>query len=133
VAQPYKESKKIKMDRNELSVFKIKYVWYEGEEYWDYLAKNVTQEQFEKDIKQARDFANSLIGKKLIKFDESHLGKGYSTECLPEFYAQIIWYLTKKKKYKECDIYKDDTYFVDEDLSKIIISKRTKTVRDETL
>ena len=49
----------------EFNLFKIKYTWYEGEYEETSLGKNVKIEEFEKDLIGARDFAKSLIGKKL--------------------------------------------------------------------
>ena len=114
------------MEKPIYNIFKIKYVWYEGDERTSYLAKAVTEEQFEKDILKARDFARSLLGK-VIKDLKPYLGKGYSVECLPEFYQQIIWYLTEKLGYLECEIDDYITYFVEDDYtSKIDIRKQVK-------
>lgn len=118
----------------ELSIFKVKYTWYEGEEDWTYLGKAVTQEQFDKDIKEARDFAESLLGTK-VHFTKEYLGKGYSVECLPEFYRQVIWYLTEKKGYIECNIFDNFTYYVEDAMNnrKISILKSEQKIERETL
>lgn len=69
-------------------IFKIEYNWYEGEHGEIFLGKYVEKEKFEKDLTKAKQFAKSLIGKKVKH--QNYLGKGYSVECLPEYYQQII-------------------------------------------
>ena len=114
------------MEKPIYNIFKIRYEWYEDDADTSYLAKAVNGKQFEKDVTKARDFARSLLGKK-IKDLKPYLGKGYSVECLPEFYMQIIWYLIEKLGYLECNIDKWTTYFVEDDYSdKITIRKRTE-------
>jgi len=114
------------MGKPTYNIFKIRYEWYEDDADTSYLAKAVNEKQFEKDVTKARDFARSLLGKK-IKDLKPYLGKGYSVECLPEFYMQIIWYLIEKLGYLECNIDKWTAYFVEDDYSdKITIRKRTE-------
>jgi len=120
------------MEKPIYNIFKIKYVWYEGDNRTSYLAKQVNEKQFEKDILKARDFARSLIGKKVKGFD--YLGKGYSVECLPEYFEQIIWYMIEKLGYLECDIDKWVAYFVEDDYSdEITIRKRTEEYKFKKL
>ena len=94
----------------EVNLYKIEYSWYEDEHEETLLAKNVERKEFEKDLIEARNFAKSLIGKEIK--EDNYLGKGYAVECLPEFYDQIIWFLTEKKGYIECYFDKDITYDV---------------------
>jgi len=115
-----------------MKIYKIKYYWYEGEMETNYVAKAVTEEQFEKDIIKAKDFAKSLLGIKIKGF-KPYLGKGYSVECLPEYYEQIIWYLIKKLGYIKCEIDNYITYVVDDEVDyreKIIIIKRESLIKD---
>lgn len=108
-----------------LNLFKVEYDWYEGEHEERLLGKNVDQKQFEKDLIKAKEFAESLIGKEIK--NGNYLGNGYSVECLPEYYSQIIWYLTERLGYIECYIDETMTYDVDSDSSnKRIIIRRSK-------
>jgi len=84
----------------EFNLFKVEYDWHEGEHEETLLGKNVEREEFEKDLIEARNFAKSLIGKEIKNGD--YLGKGYSVECLPEYYKQVIWFLVERKRYVEC-------------------------------
>ena len=62
-----------------------------------------------------------LIGvPKEIKEGE-YLGKGYRVQCLPEYYEQIIWFLTEKMGYIECYYDQDINYDVDEISNKKIM------------
>jgi len=116
----------------ELKIFKIRYEWYEEDRGETLLAKDVTKEQFEKDLIEARDFAESLKGKEIR--EGSTLGKGYSTECLPEFYSQIIWFLTENKGYSECQYSESEDYYVDDDSEKKIgLQKRMKKTEWERI
>lgn len=111
----------------DINIFKIRYEGYEGEFGEALLAKDATKEQFEKDLFEARDFAESLKGKEVEM--GSYLGKGYSTECLPQFYAQIIWFLTEKKGYSESQYNENEEYYVDDDSQKKIgVQKRVKKI-----
>lgn len=115
----------------EFNIFKIDYDWYEGEHYETLLGKEVSTDEFEKDLIEAKKFAISLIGKE-VKRD--YLGKGYSIECLPEFYSQIIWYLTNRLKYVSCKYDDDAAYAISDDdsKSKITVTKsEKKTERKE--
>ncbi len=103
---------------NELNIFKIEYDWCEGEHEETLLGKNVEREEFEKDTIKAKKFAESLIGTKIKK--GNYLGKGYCVQCLPEYYEQIIWFLTKKLKYVVCNFDSDIRYNVDDFPSKKI-------------
>jgi len=115
----------------ELNVFKVEYFWYEGEHEQIFLAKDTKMEEFEKDLLEAKNFAEKLKG---IEIKEvKYLGKGYKVECLPEFYAQIIWFLIEKKEYKECYLNGDISYIIDDNQKKEIditkkeeITKRTE-------
>lgn len=84
---------------NELNIFKIAYQWYEDDHEETLLGKNVSEEKLEKDLTEAKNFAEGLID---IKIEEgSYFGKGYRVDCLPEYYNQILWFLTEKKEYRE--------------------------------
>ena len=85
----------------DFNIFKIEYHWYEGEHEETLLVKEIEPEKFEEDLMEAKKFAESLIGIEIKDYD--YLGKGYSTECLPEFYEQILWYLTNKLGYIYCN------------------------------
>ena len=116
---------------NCLNIFKIKYSLYEGEYGETLLGKNVEQEEFEKDIIKAKEFAEGLIGIEIN--DGDYLGKGYSVQCLPEYYEQIIWYLTEKLGYIECYYGQDIRYDVDDapDKKINITQIKKKTERNE--
>ena len=47
-----------------LNIFKISYIWCDGDCDKILIGKETTKEVFEQDLKEARDFAKSLIGKK---------------------------------------------------------------------
>tara|TARA_Y100000310_G_C20086521_1_gene536290 strand:- start:18 stop:374 length:357 start_codon:yes stop_codon:yes gene_type:complete len=115
----------------ELNIFKVEYDWYEGEHSEVLVGKNVNQEDFEKDLLKARDFAENLKGKK-VESGET-LGKCYRVECLPEFYEQILWYLCEKLSYVYCCYDENICYSVDDDFSKriSIIKEVKKTERKE--
>ncbi len=83
-----------------MNIFKIEYNWYEDDHEEVLLGKNVEREEFEEDLIKAKEFAESLIG---IEIKEGeYLGKGYRVDCLPEYYSQIIWFLTEKLGYIIC-------------------------------
>ena len=110
-----------------MKIFKIEYQWYEGEHDETLLGKNVEVDKFEKDLIKAKEFAESLIGKD-IKEGE-YLGKGYRVSCLPEYYEQIIWFLTTKLQYVECDYDNNIKYAVDDNSDKKIhLSKAEKKI-----
>ena len=96
----------------ELNIFKVEYDWYEGEHEETLLGKSVKREEFEKDIIKAKKFAESLIGKE-IKSDK-YLGKGYTVQCLPQYYNQIIWFLTEKLGYILCYFDEDICYSIED-------------------
>lgn len=95
-----------------MKIFKIAYQWHEGEYSEVLIGKDVSSEEFEKDIIKAKEFAESLIGKEIQEGE--YLGKGYRVYCLPEYYEQIIWFLKKKLKYIEYEYNKDVKYMVDD-------------------
>tara|TARA_Y100000034_G_C6679721_1_gene298767 strand:- start:207 stop:533 length:327 start_codon:yes stop_codon:yes gene_type:complete len=90
----------------------MEYDWYEGEHGEFLIGKSIDPREFKKDLLKAKGFAESLIGKKA---EDNHLGKGYRVECLPEFYEQILWYLTEKLGYIYCNYDGDTIYNVDEE------------------
>ncbi|MBS3149705.1 hypothetical protein J4455_03370 [Candidatus Woesearchaeota archaeon] len=96
----------------DFNIFKLEYYWYEGEHEETLLGKNIERVKFEKDLVEAKNFAKSLIGKEHKEND--YLGKGYSVECLPEYYKQIIWFLIEKKGYTECYFDEDTSYSIDD-------------------
>src|SRR3989338_5634488 len=110
------------------NIFKIGYVWHDGDEDYTYLAAAKDKEQNHKDLMEARSFAENLIGKKTEERD--YLGKGYSVQCLPEFYEQIVWYLETKLGYVVCYMDDDTEYFVDDfrGATKIIVSRRVRKI-----
>ena len=120
----------------ELNIFKIEYDWCEGEHDETLIGKKVNTKEFEKDLVEAKKLAQALIGKE-IKSGE-YLGKGYRVECLPEFYEQVLWYLTEKKGYFYCYYDKDVSYGVDDNADKKINITRFRKnieineIRDET-
>lgn len=112
---------------DELNIFKISYQWYEDDHKEILLGKNISANYFEKDLIEAKKFAESLIGR-AIK-EGIYLGKGYRVDCLPEYYEQIIWFLTKKKGDIICNIDNDTEYFIDDDITKKIgIKKRMQKI-----
>src|SRR3989344_6691865 len=115
----------------ELNIFKIEYQWYEGDHGETLLAKAIAKEEFEKDIIKAKEFAESLIGKEVSKGE--YLGKGYRVDCLPEYYEQIIWFLTEKKRYLICNFDERIRYFIDDSSDKKIEVTRSeqKTERNK--
>ncbi|MEK6921675.1 MAG: hypothetical protein AABX82_07345 [Nanoarchaeota archaeon] len=111
----------------ELTIFNISYDWYEGDHDEVLLAKAVESQEFETDLTEARKFAESLKGKEI--HEGSYLGKGYSVECLPQFYEQIIWFLTEKKSYAICSMDEDTKYIIDDGSNKKIeIRKKEEKV-----
>lgn len=84
-----------------MEIFKVSYTWYDGEEGSSLLGKEVSLEEFERDLKEAIVFSRSLLGIR-IEYHLDFLGKGYRVECLPEYYEQIVWFLINKKSYVEC-------------------------------
>ena len=107
---------------NELNIFKIAYQWYEGEHEETLLGKNVSEKEFEKDLTEAKNFAEGLIG---IEIKEgSYLGKGYKVDCLPEYYDQILWFLTEKKGYMSCNRDENVTYCVDDGVARKIALRK---------
>jgi hypothetical protein len=114
-----------------MNIFKIEYYWYEDEHEETLLGKNVEREEFEKDLIKAKKFAESLKGKKIKS--GKYLGKGYSIECLPEFYEQIIWFFTKKLGYIKCECNLKISYVIDDySDKKILIDKvENKKIRSE--
>lgn len=114
------------------NIFKIEYDWCEGEHEETLLAKDIEREEFEKDLVEGRKFAESLIGKEEIRMN--YLGKGYSIECLPEYYEQIIWFLINKKGYIECYFDYDITYSVNDEADKKIgLEKSEKKIERKAL
>jgi hypothetical protein len=108
-----------------MNIFKIEYYWPEDEHGETLLGKNVERKEFEKDLIKAKKFAESLIGKEIK--EESYLGKGYRVQCLPEYYEQIIWFLTEKLGYSECQYNENITYNLDDYANKKIeITKNEK-------
>lgn len=116
----------------DFNIFKIEYYWPEDEHEESLLGKEVKREEFEKDIIKAKEFAESIIGKE-IKEGE-YLGKGYTLQCLPEYYEQIIWFFTEKLGYIICHFDKGIHYDID-DFSdkKIIITKIEKNIKRSEL
>ena len=110
------EVDKIIEEENTFNIFKIEFYWYEDDHEETFLGKGVEREEFEKDLKEARDFAQSLRGKEVSKGE--YLGKGYITECLPEYYEQIVWFLKEKKGYTICYFDNDTYYRIDDSPSK---------------
>lgn len=117
----------------ELNLYKFKYYWCEGEEQTTYLAKNVNESEFLTDLAQALEFANSLRGTELETNKFFEAGKNYGVECLPEYYAQVIYYMTEKLKYYEID--QDDRveYILDDHTNGLTVQKREETVKFETV
>jgi hypothetical protein len=113
-----------------MNIFRLHYYWYEGEHDYVLLGKTVERAQFEKDLLTAKDFAKSLLGKK-----STELGKGYSVECLPAYYKQIIWYLTEKLEYTQCEMNTYTDYIVDDDppLGKNISITRTERKKEQSI
>lgn len=118
---------------SELNIFKISYQWYEDDHGETLLGKNISKGDFEKDLIEAKKFAESLLGIEIKGL--SYLGRGYKIQCLPEYYEQVIWFLTEKKGYIICDVDEDVEYFVDDaDSGKaIIINKKTQEIEWQQL
>ncbi len=115
-----------------LNIFKIEYDWYEEDHEDILLGKDIKKEQFEKDLIKAKEFAESLIGKEIQ--EGGYLGKGYSVECLPEYYHQIVWFLIEKLGYIKCDYDEDITYYVEDDSDKkISVNKSEKKIERKVL
>lgn len=104
-----------------MQIFKITYTWHEGEFQETYLGKDIGKQEFESDIAESKEFAKSLLGIEIEKGE--YLGRGDHVECLPEFYNQIIWFLTNKKGYVDCFL-DDSEYSVDDDSNKKIIVEK---------
>ena len=116
----------------EFNVFKMEYSWYEGEHEETWLGKVVDEKEFEQDLCKAKDFAENLMGK-TIKGE--YLGKGYSVECLPEYYHQIIWYLMHKANYVSCEVGEEVSYDIDDDAhgNKITITRCEKQIQRQEI
>ncbi len=111
-----------------MQIFKLEYDWYEGDHGEILLGKGVEKKQFEKDLLKAKEFAESLIGKEIEGGD--YLGKGYAVDCLPEYYQQIIWFLTSKLGYTTCNYNEGVAYHVAGSQSrKITITQSEKNVK----
>jgi len=120
------------MPGEEFNVFKIEYFWFEGEHKAVLLAKTIDQKGFEKDLLNAKKFAEKLKG---IKVKGDSLGKGYVVECLPEYFDQIVWFLTNKCNYIKLFFDTRISYLV-EDMcrgNKIFIDKQEKKVETKQL
>lgn len=102
----------------DFTIFKLQYDWYEGEHEEMLIGKAVEIQQFEKDVIEAKNFAEDLKGKVIEK--GQYLGKGYRVECLPAFFEQIAWYLVEKLGYQYCHYDADTHYDVDDDFKKKI-------------
>lgn len=109
------------------NLFKIEYDWCEGEHGETLLGKDVEQDEFENDLIEARNFAKSLIGKKV---EGDYLGKGYSVECLPEYYKQVLWFLTEKKRYIQCFFDEDISYSISDDRNEEIVIDKSENITD---
>lgn len=121
-----KEAVTFYMSKN-FNIFKLEYNWYEGEHEETLLGKEVERDEFEKDIIKAKDFAEGLIGKEIK--DGEYLGKGYRVDCLPEYYEQIIWFLTERLGYIICYFDSDINYdVVDSPNRKIEINKSERKI-----
>jgi len=94
-----------------MQLYKISYDYYEGEHEEILLAKDVETEQFDKDIIEAKDYAQSRIG---LKYKKSEYMKPYNVEYLPEFYQTIADYLQEQKGYIEIHTNDDIHYEVDD-------------------
>ncbi len=106
-----------------MNIFRIEYYWYEGDHELVLFGKDVEQNQFEDDLIGAKAFAEGLCGTEVEGFD--YLGKGYSVQCLPEYFGQICWYLETKLGYVICHLDNDLMYEVQDGVSgseKIAIS-----------
>ena len=99
-----------------MNIFKVEYSWYEGEHEETLLGKNVEREEFEKDLIKSKEFAEKLIGKEIREGE--YLGKGYSVECLPQYYRQVIWFLTEKLGYVELYFDEDISYDINDSSDK---------------
>jgi len=102
-----------------MNAFKIEYSWYEGEHGECWLAKEVEQEQFEADLKEAIVYAST---------------QKYSVSCLPEYYEAIVRYLIKKK-YIEISLNDDISYDIDDGGSsdRIVIALKDRRLRNKDL
>ena len=114
------------MQNKMLDIFKIEYYWCEGEHGETLLVKEIERKEFEKDLIEAKKFAESLMGKKIK--EGNYLGEGYSIECLPEYYEQIIWFLINKKNYTECHLDDNISYQIGDEIDKKI--ELTKSEKD---
>jgi hypothetical protein len=121
------------MSRESFNIFRVEYQWVEGEEGFTLVGKGVTRRRFEKDLSEAKRFAESLRGKEIISGE--NLGKGYYTECIPEYYRQILWFLKNKKGYVYCYFDEHFAYKVDNGLGRSILVERKekRTKRSEIL
>lgn len=115
-----------------MSHAKNKLDWCEGDHEETFVGKNIDKDQFERGLIKAKEFAESLIGKE-VKND--YLGKGYFVECLPEYYEQIIWFLTDKMGYIKCYFDKNISYRIDDSSNgkKIELTKFEKDVKHTDL
>jgi hypothetical protein len=110
-----------------MNIFRIEYHWYEDDYDSTLIGKDVEREVFEKDLKEAILFAESLKGKKIKDYD--YLGKGYSVECLPEYYEQVIWYFIYKLGYTEIEYEDRYSYEIDEDYDETIKRQKIEAIK----
>ena len=116
-----------------LRIFKIQYDWYEEEHEEFLLGKEVEKEEFEKDLIEARIFAENLPEKEEENHEE-FLGKCYNIKCLPEMYRQIVWYLTDKRGYTEYSFDEDIKYNISDSGDKeITLTKRETEIKNTEL
>ena len=88
-----------------MRAFKLKYVWYEGEEGECWLCKEVSQTEFEQDIKEAKtEYVKSIV--ETIDKDDFFYA--------PDHYWFIIKYLIDFKDYNIVNIEDRLTYFVED-------------------
>ncbi|MBU1004777.1 MAG: hypothetical protein KJ561_03030, partial [Nanoarchaeota archaeon] len=107
----------------------LDYSWYEGEYESTFLGKCVELKEFEKDLVKAKKFAEGLIGKKIK--DHDYLGRGYTVECLPEYYDQVIWFLINKLKYITCYMEDGIRYNILDDNGIMVRRLREKVERED--
>ncbi|MFA6023498.1 MAG: hypothetical protein WC781_05410 [Candidatus Pacearchaeota archaeon] len=130
------------LNKNPMNIFPFSFIMKNNCEEVMFFAKNVSSSEFEKDLQEAKNFAEELSGKKIVqqKWDMfGFLGKGYFNECLGEYFEQIAWYLQEKKGYISCQIKDNLTYVIrtenteERKEEKIIIEKKLTSVMNRVL
>lgn len=103
-----------------LLAYKLEYYWYEGEHNSIHLAKDVTEEEFIKDLQQAiQRVANLDLSDS--KYDSYH--------SLPSDYREVIAEM-EELGYQAIDVDDRTTFEIDEEWGRKLLVSKKSTVRE---